>query len=163
VQVCGRSSNRTQVALILRALTYLPAQRTGGSSINGAQVQTVANYAARGYRSLRIMRCSYCDQESQQTWIELGAGPQGGHPGRRLAGALPRVQQVSYRAPSGDVLGSRIAAANQLPNRLSAGAFPHAGRLPDMPALDFMAFTLTPLLIGLSAIILVSIVEPLSS
>ncbi|CAO4151646.1 hypothetical protein [Methylorubrum extorquens] len=43
--------------------------------MNGAQVQTVADYAARGYRDLRIMRCSYCDHESQQTWIELGAGP----------------------------------------------------------------------------------------
>ncbi|CAO4151650.1 hypothetical protein DHODJN_17325 [Methylorubrum extorquens] len=32
-----------------------------------------------------------------------------------------------------------------------------------MPALDFMAFTLSPLLIGLSAINLLRIVGPLSS
>lgn len=43
--------------------------------MTGALVQTVADSEARGYRGLRIMRCSYCDQESQQTWSELRAGP----------------------------------------------------------------------------------------
>ncbi|CAO4138189.1 hypothetical protein [Methylorubrum extorquens] len=40
-----------------------------------AQAQTVADWQTRGYRGLRVMRCSKCGRETRSTWEELGAAP----------------------------------------------------------------------------------------
>ena len=41
--------------------------------MNAAQVRTVADWRAKGYRGLRIMRCPECRIASSWTWEELSA------------------------------------------------------------------------------------------
>ncbi|CAO4138183.1 hypothetical protein [Methylorubrum extorquens] len=40
-----------------------------------AQAQTVADWQARGYRGLRVMRCPECGRETRSKWEELDAAP----------------------------------------------------------------------------------------
>ena len=40
-----------------------------------AQVHTVSDWRASGYRGLRILRCPECASGTYQTWEELDAAP----------------------------------------------------------------------------------------
>ncbi|MBB2962620.1 hypothetical protein FHU13_003015 [Methylobacterium sp. R2-1] len=43
--------------------------------MSAAQAETVADWRARGYRGLRVMRCPECGCGTHSTWEDLSAAP----------------------------------------------------------------------------------------